>query len=107
MVFVCKENNVSIGGPKLKEKAEVFTKSLWYENFIASNGYLCKLKKRNDSAFLKLWSKSVSVSNEVCNEWKTKLDILLKYYEPYNAFNVDKTPMLYKCLPLKTLMFKN
>lgn len=42
----CRNNNVSIGGPILKEKADHFAKSLGHKDFRASNGWLENFKKR-------------------------------------------------------------
>ncbi|XP_046750601.1 tigger transposable element-derived protein 6-like [Diprion similis] len=103
----CRDQNVSVGGPILKEKAEAFAKSLGHENFRASNGWLQKLKKRHNIAFRKLCGESASVNDDVCSEWKTKLKLLLKDYEPQDVFNADDTALFYKCLPDKTLTFKN
>lgn len=40
----CLEKNVGLGGPILKEKAEVFAKQLGYNDFRVSNGWLKKFK---------------------------------------------------------------
>lgn len=103
----CRDQNVSVGGPILKEKAQAFAKSLGHGKFRASNGWLDNFKKRNNIVFRKLCGESASVNNDVCNEWKTKLELLLKDYEPQDVFNADETALFYKCLPDETLTFKN
>jgi len=35
------------------------------------------------------------------------LQDLLKDYEPHNVFNADETALFYKCLPDRTMTFKN
>jgi len=57
--------------------------------------------------FRKLCGESASVREEICHEWKTNLQDLLKDYEPHNVFNADETALFYKCLPDKTMTFKN
>lgn len=103
----CRDHNVSVGGPILKEKAEEFAKSLGINNFRASNGWLEKFKQRNDIAFRKVCGESASVDDNVCENWKEELKTLLKDYDPKNIFNADETALYYQCLPDKTLTFKN
>jgi len=46
-----RDRNVSIGGPIMQQKAEFFAKSLGYNDFRASNGWLKKFKKRHNIMF--------------------------------------------------------
>lgn len=57
--------------------------------------------------FRKLCGESASVGEEICHEWKIKLQNFLKDYEPHNVFNADETALFYKCLSDKTMTFKN
>lgn len=103
----CRDQNISVGGPILKEKADAFAKSLGRDNFRASNGWLEKFKQRNDIVFRKVCGESASVDDNVCKDWKEELKTFLKDYEPKNIFNADETALYYQCLPDKTLTFKN
>lgn len=103
----CRDHNVSVGGPILKEKAEHFAKSFGYNNFRASNGWLEKFKQRHDIVFRKVCGESASVDDSVCKNWKEELKTMLKDYDPKNIFNADETALYYQCLPDKTLTFKN
>ncbi|KAL4104351.1 hypothetical protein QTP88_019652 [Uroleucon formosanum] len=64
----CRDANVSIGGPILKEKAENFAKSLGHEQFKTSNGWLENFKKRHDISFRKVCGESAGISDNVVNE---------------------------------------
>ncbi|XP_057324247.1 tigger transposable element-derived protein 4-like [Microplitis mediator] len=65
----CRDKNISVSGPVLREKAEEYSKLLGHNSFRASNGWLD--------------------------------------YEPKDIFNADETGLFFKCLPDKTLIFKN
>ncbi|XP_047505969.1 tigger transposable element-derived protein 6-like [Pieris napi] len=103
----CRNKNISVSGPILKEKAEEFANSLKIKNFKASNGWLQNFKKRHDLAFNKICGESASVSKSVCQEWKSELHNVVNDYDPNDVFNADETGLFFKCLPDKTLTFKN
>ncbi|XP_057340566.1 tigger transposable element-derived protein 6-like [Microplitis mediator] len=103
----CREKNLSISGTLLREKAEEFSKSLGHTSFRASNGWLGNFKKRHELVFRKLCGESASVNTEICDEWIVELLRLLKDYELRDIFNADETGLFFKCLPDKSLIFKN
>ncbi|CAG4935600.1 unnamed protein product [Colias eurytheme] len=102
----CRSQNISINGPLLQEKAQIFSKSLGLVNFRASNGWLEKFKGRHDLVFKKVCGESVD-NIETCNKWNSELQDLLHGYEPDNIFNADETGLFFKYLPDKSLSFKN
>ncbi|XP_018318868.1 tigger transposable element-derived protein 4-like [Agrilus planipennis] len=109
-IKLCYNNNISINGPILREKAEQFSKLLKHDSFRASNGWLGNFKKRHELIFnnKKIFGESTaSVNNEIFDEWKTQLQSLLNDYEPNDVFNADETGLFFKCLPDKTHVFKN
>ncbi|XP_034944919.1 tigger transposable element-derived protein 4-like [Chelonus insularis] len=87
----CRDKNISVSGPLLREKAEEFSKSLGHSSFHASNGWLVNFKKRHELVFRKVCGESASVNNEICDEWIIELQSLLKDYEPKDVFNADET----------------
>lgn len=104
----CRDENISISGPLLQEKAEIYSKSLGFSDFKASNGWLEKFKRRHDLVFKKVCGESASVNIETCHSWiNERLKGLLSVYEPENVFNADETALFYKCLPDKTLAFRD
>jgi len=50
----CRQNNIPISGPILKEKFKLFATNLGITNFQASEGWLEKFKKRHDLFFKKV-----------------------------------------------------
>ncbi|XP_019894080.1 tigger transposable element-derived protein 6-like [Musca domestica] len=103
----CRESNLEVSGPLLMEKANFFAKKLNVNNFKASNGWLDKVKKRNNITYKKICGKSAAVDENVCLEWKEKLKDLIKYYDANDIFNADETGLFYKCLPDHTFCFKD
>ncbi|XP_045504961.1 uncharacterized protein LOC123701502 [Colias croceus] len=58
----CRSQNISVSGPQLQEKAQIFSKTLGIVNFRASNGWLEKFKKRKDLVFKKVCGESANVN---------------------------------------------
>ncbi|XP_046661293.1 tigger transposable element-derived protein 4-like [Homalodisca vitripennis] len=102
----CRDKNLPVSGPILKEKAAQFAAQLNKPDFRASNGWLQNFKKRNEVIFKKVTGESASVDDNVCTEWSQKLPDLVKGYKPDDIFNADETGLFYQCLPDKTLTFK-
>ncbi|GBP00270.1 Tigger transposable element-derived protein 4 [Eumeta japonica] len=53
----CRSQNISVSGPLLQEKAEMYSKSLGLANFRNSNGWLEKFKRRHELVFKKFVGK--------------------------------------------------
>ena len=103
----CRNQNIPLGGPMVKTKAEQFAARLGHNDFKASNGWVDNFIKRHDIGFRKVSGESASVSDEVCSEWKALLPSLLAEYEPHNIFNADETGLFFKCAPLRRMAFKS
>ncbi|XP_072155736.1 tigger transposable element-derived protein 6-like [Bemisia tabaci] len=102
----CRDKNVSIDGALLKEKATFFAESRGHANFRASNGWMANFKKRSGLTFKKVCGESASVDDGICISWKGELRNLIASYSPDNVFNADETGLFFKCMPDKTLTFK-
>ncbi|XP_060836454.1 tigger transposable element-derived protein 6-like [Rhopalosiphum padi] len=76
-------------------------------DFTASDGWLSNFKKRHNLVFKKNCGESASVDEGICNDWQMILQDLLCEYDPKNVFNADETGLFFKCLPDRTLTFKN
>lgn len=107
--FRCmREKNLPISGPIILLKAEEFAKSLKYENFKASQGWLENFKKRNGIVQKVMCGESAEVSEVDCSVWREEhLKPLLLQYKPEDVFNADETGLFFKCLPEKTLSFSS
>lgn len=103
----CRQQNVPVSGILMKEKAKIYAEKLGIRDFRASDGWFDRFKKRNNITFRKICGESASVDNNVCIEWKQKLSEIIREYEFKNVFNADETGLFYKCLPDRTMCFKN
>ena len=75
---------------------------------IASSGWLEKSKLRHGIAERTLSGESNTVSEGDCSAWTTQvLPGILAEYEAEHVYNMDETGLFFKCLPNKTLTFKN
>jgi len=102
----CRDKNIPISGPILKEKAEYFATQFGYSNFKASQGWLGNWKNRHNIIFRKICGESASLNDSLCNEWLGKLSNIIKEYSPDDVFNVDETSLFFKCLPDRTFILK-
>ncbi|XP_050546042.1 tigger transposable element-derived protein 6-like [Daktulosphaira vitifoliae] len=92
----CRDKNIPISRPLLKEKAEYFATQFGYSNFNASQGWLGNWKNRHNIIFRKICGESASVNDSLCNEWLGKLSNIIKEYSPDDVFNVDETALFFK-----------
>ncbi|XP_026806961.1 tigger transposable element-derived protein 4-like [Rhopalosiphum maidis] len=96
----CKNSNLPISGPILKEKANIFAKSLGYTNFKNSTGWLDKWKKRNNITLRKPCSLNMPASKDQLSiQWKNDILTIINEYSPNEIFTADETGLFYKCLP--------
>lgn len=98
---------MAISGNLLKEKAKEFTSTLSIKNFAASEGWLTNFKKRNGVVFKNVCGENGSVNDAVCLNWHSKLKTLIENCDAWDIFNTDETDLFFKCLPDKTLIFKD
>lgn len=105
---VMREKKLPLSGTLIKEKALEFGAALGHRDFQASNGWLEKFKKRHCVIHKVISGESASASVSDCETWKqTVLRPILEKYPRKDIFNADETGLFFKCLPNKTLTFKN
>ncbi|UYV73153.1 hypothetical protein LAZ67_10001978 [Cordylochernes scorpioides] len=106
-IRLCREQNLPIGGFILKDKAKFFAQSLGIKGFAASEGWLSNFKNRHCISFKKICGESASEDISICSQWIDNLNQLLNGYDSRDIFNTDETGLFYKCLPDRTLAFKD
>jgi hypothetical protein len=102
-----RQHKISISGPLIKETALEIAKNKGIENFVASDGWLRKLKTRHDITFGSVVGESAGVDRNVVSDWLTnRLPEILKDYEPKNIWNADETGLFWRLQPKKTMRIK-
>jgi hypothetical protein len=101
------ESNASIDCTHLREKALHISACLEIANFLASNGWIGRFKRRYNIAYRNLSGESRSVDSETVEDWKNYR--LLQEIEGYDLFdinNVDETGLFLVYNLAKLSLFK-
>ncbi|GBL96372.1 hypothetical protein AVEN_43695-1 [Araneus ventricosus] len=94
-----RDKNVPISRPFIIEKALQFAKTLVYDEFRGSNGWLEKFKRRHGIMAKVISGESKDVDDNDSENWITEtLSKILKDYKPENIFNADETALFNVCL---------
>lgn len=99
-------NGKPISGPIVKEKAVLLHKKMGgNEDFVASEGWLNRWKKRHGIHVLSICGEKLSSNSEEAAKFKKKFEELLKEKDlsKEQVYNVDETGLYYRMLPTKTL----
>jgi hypothetical protein len=102
-----RQQNVSMKGPILMEKANVLAASLGNHDFNAKSGWLQRFKDRYNITLKKVVGEESTVSPVVNSVWRNKtLHLLIKNYEPQNILNADESGLFYQAQPDRTFSLK-
>ncbi|XP_053949417.1 jerky protein homolog-like [Anastrepha ludens] len=96
-----------IGGPILKEKAlTIHQKNNIEGDFVASDGWLNRWKKRHGIHFAHVSGEKMSADTSGATEFKTKFGEMVKTEElsPEQVYNMDETGLNIKMLPETTFL---
>lgn len=85
------KRRICVTGPLLQEQARKFSSQLNNDSFKASNGWLESYRKRHNISFGLMSGERGDVNTDTVNDWKEKLKLICKGYEPKNIFNIDET----------------
>ena len=93
-----------ISGKIIQEKALQYARELEISDFLASDGWLAKWKKRFSVSFKVVSGESAAVTDEMVSPWReTTLPTILSRFELRNIFIVDECGLFYQAFPNKTL----
>lgn len=99
-----RKNNIPINGNVMKIMAKKYHQKFYKGNFLASDGWLTKFKKRYGIRLLKETGEKLSSQAENVDPFLKKLqDIIEKHQLSEDAiFNADESGLYWKLLPDKT-----
>lgn len=100
------KRRICVTGPLLQEQARKFSTQLNNDSFTASNGWLESFRKRHNISFGLMSGERGDVNTDTVNDWKEKLKLICKGYEPKNIFNMDETGLFFRETTRKTLFVK-
>lgn len=107
-ILVARDQNLPLSGPIIREKAQGFAIRFGHTDFSASVGWLDKFKQRHNIVQKVVCGERGDVDEQLAADWKnTALVNEIEKYHPNDIFNADETGLFFKCLPDKTLAFKN
>lgn len=103
-----RQHNIPVNGSIIKKKAATLSERLNISNFNASDGWLQRLKKRSGMQWKCLTGDAAEADEEVAKDWIANIFVpLMARYDENDVFNADETGLFFKCLPGKTMAFKN
>ena len=92
----------------LKEKAIEIAKKLGNNEFVGSNGFIDRFKKRHGIKFTTFHGEANSVPESVCSDWlEIKLPEIIEGYEDKDIFNGDEFGLFWRLLPNKSYVVKD
>jgi len=97
------DNNITISGELLVQKAHNFAILLDVQDFKGSDGWLAGFKKRHNLECYLRHGEAASAPLEDLDDMRKNLQNVLKEYSPNNIFNIDETGLYWKMEPNHTL----
>ena len=98
-----RSRNRPVSGPMLQTKAREVAECIGLDEFVASNGWLEKFRKRHNINCRVLSGESAEMNQKVVTNWNNNIMYLLRDTPLKNVFNFDETGLFYKGLPNKSL----
>ncbi|XP_025193423.1 tigger transposable element-derived protein 6-like [Melanaphis sacchari] len=102
-----KKKDAYINGPLLRQKAEDLAKKMGKDDFVATEGWFQRWKKRENISFIKTHGEQGEADFSAAQSWfKTHWTDLLSQYSPFDIFNADETELYFRALPENTYALK-
>ena len=91
----------------LKEKFSIFAKAFGITDFVPSDGWITRWKRRFNISFKKISGEGASDTPETASPWKeTSLPTLLSNYDKKDISNADEFGLFHQMHPEKSLHLK-
>lgn len=100
--------NVPVTGPILKTKAEEIAHKNGTYDWVCTEGWIHRFKKRHNITFKVICGEKLSVDKVSAEKWvQDVLTPTLAKFQPKDVFNADETGVFWRALPHRTLSLKN
>ncbi|KAL4127580.1 hypothetical protein QTP88_011747 [Uroleucon formosanum] len=102
-----RKKDARINGPLLRQKAEDLAKKMGKDDFVATERWFQRWKKRENISFIKTHGEQGEADFCAAQSWfKTHWTDLLSQYSPSDIFNADETGLYFRALPEHTYALK-
>lgn len=102
-----RKKDARINGPLLRQKAEDLAKKMGKDDFVATEGWFQRWKKRENISFIKTHGEQGEADFSSAQSWfKTHWTNLLSQYSPSDIFNANETGLYFRALPEHTYALK-
>lgn len=103
-----RERDARVDGPLLRQKAEDLASKLGKENFVATEGWFQRWKKRENLVYRRMHGEQRDADQTAANQWiLEKWPKLIETYSPNDVFSADETGLYFRALPEHTYLFQN
>lgn len=103
-----RQHNIPVSGVLIQTKAKQLGELLNINDFTASAGWLQRLKKRTGMKWRCLTGDAAEADQQIAHDWIENVFVpLMAQYDENDVFNADEAGLFFKCLPGKTMAFKD
>lgn len=95
--------NLPVSDEILKAKGKELGEKLGVTNFLYSNGWVQRFKKRFAISSRVISGESAGIDSETIDEGRRKANDIIAKYDLKDVFNMDETGLYYRMLPDRTL----
>ena len=107
-LLAVRSKNAVVNTLILKEKSSIFAKAFGITDFVPSDGWITRWKRRFNISFKKISGEGASCTPEMVSPWKeTSLPTLLSNYDLKDIYNANEFGLFYQMYPEKSLHLKN
>ena len=99
-LFAVRSKNAVFNTLILKEKSSIFAKAFGITDFVPSDGWITRWKRRFNISFKKISGEGASCTPEMVSPWKeTSLPTLLSNHDLKDIYNADELGFFYQMHP--------
>jgi hypothetical protein len=103
-----REKDARVDGPLLRAKAEELARKMNKIDFVATEGWFHRWKKRENISFKKTHGEQGEADQGAASSWlQTQWPAIVAQYSPSQIFNADETGLYFRALPEHTYALKN